>query len=184
MAIPRKNVKNEKDEWETPQWLFDLLNEEFGFEVDVTANNKNALCRHFYGPYPQIDSLVVDWTDPTPIGNWKPQKFFMNPPYSGYQIDKFMAKAYAESLKGAVVVCLVPVSSDTQWWHRNVMNAQEIRFIEGRVDYVGYNQEGNKIKQSPTFPSCVVIFDLSREKRERNYDRPIIGETIKKPRKT
>jgi site-specific DNA-methyltransferase (adenine-specific) len=181
MVIKRNNVGNAKDEWQTPVWLFNLLNEEFHFDVDVAANNENAVCRHFYGPYPQIDSLVVDWTDPTPNGNWKPRNFFMNPPYSGHQINKFMAKAYRESLRGATVVCLVPVSSDTQWWHRNVMEAQEIRFIEGRVDYIGYDPEGNLIKQSPTFPSCVVIFDLGREKRS-DYDLPVIGKTITKSR--
>jgi hypothetical protein len=61
------------------------------------------------------------------------------------------------------------------------MEAQEIRFIEGRVDYIGYDPEGNLIKQSPTFPSCVVIFDLGREKRS-DYDLPVIGKTITKSR--
>jgi phage N-6-adenine-methyltransferase len=175
MVIVRKNVKNDKDEWQTPDWLFNLLHEEFHFDADAAASEENAKCILY------LDSaLTCEWY----INSHKRGAYFMNPPYSGHQIDKFMAKAYAESLKGATVICLVPVASDTQWWHRNVMNAQEIRFIEGRVDYVGYDKQGNRVKQSPTFSSCVVIFDLEREKRERDYDLPIIGKTIKKPRKS
>lgn len=171
MVIPRKNVKNEKDEWKTPDWLFDLLNEEFHFKCDAAATKENTKLKLYMN-----NALVRTWAA-------EGGPYFMNPPYSGHQINKFMEKALKESLNGAIVVCLVPVSSDTQWWHRNVMEAQEIRFIEGRVDYVGYDSEGNLIKQAPTFPSCVVIFDLSHENRERDYDRPYIGKTIKNPRK-
>ena len=35
--------------WETPQYLFDRLNDEFKFELDVCANNDTAKCE--YGFY-------------------------------------------------------------------------------------------------------------------------------------
>ena len=33
-----------KDEWQTPQELFDKLNEEFHFNLDLACNVKNCLC--------------------------------------------------------------------------------------------------------------------------------------------
>ena len=137
------------DEWETPQWLFDKLDDEFHFEVDAAANGENALCRQFYGPYPQLDSLVIYWTDPTPIGNWHPTKFFLNPPYS--KIAAFMKKAYEESLKGATVVCLIPARTDTRYCHDYCMKADEIRWIKGRLKF-------GDAKNSAPFPSMIVIF--------------------------
>jgi hypothetical protein len=35
------------DEWETPQSLFDELDKEFHFDLDVAANEKNAKCANF-----------------------------------------------------------------------------------------------------------------------------------------
>jgi site-specific DNA-methyltransferase (adenine-specific) len=178
MVILRKNVKNEKDEWQTPQWLFDLLNSEFHFDADVAATEGNTKCVMYLD-----SSLTCEWY----INSHKRGTYFMNPPYSGHQIDKFMSKALEESMHGAVVVCLVPVASDTQWWHRNVMKAKEIRFIEGRVDYVGYDKQGKQVKQSPTFPSCVVIFDQRDDISDSilmGQRTPKIGKTIKKPRKS
>lgn len=32
------------DQWETPQWLFDMYNEDIGFELDVCALSENAKC--------------------------------------------------------------------------------------------------------------------------------------------
>ena len=38
----------------------------------------------------------------------------MNPPY-GRQIKKWIAKAHRESLRGAIVVCLIPARTDTRY---------------------------------------------------------------------
>jgi site-specific DNA-methyltransferase (adenine-specific) len=93
------------------------------------------------------------------------------------------AKELEESQKGAVVVCLVPCATDTKWWHNYAMKAQEIRFIKGRVRFVGYDEDGNQVKNSPTFSSCVVIFwQRESEQLERN-DPPRIGKTIEQPKK-
>ena len=56
---------------------------------------------------------------------------WMNPPY-GSALPTWMAKAYASSLEGATVVCLVPARTDTRWWHDFAMRG-EIRLIQGRL---------------------------------------------------
>jgi site-specific DNA-methyltransferase (adenine-specific) len=62
-----------------------------------------------------------------------------------------MKKAFTESQKGALVVCLVPCRTDTKWWHEWAMKSAEIRLVAGRISF------GN-VKQSAPFPSCVVIY--------------------------
>jgi site-specific DNA-methyltransferase (adenine-specific) len=164
-----KDYKTPKDEWQTPQWLFDLLDQEFHFDCDAAATPDNTKCKN----YLVRAFLCDDWMDETD------KVFFLNPPYSAGNIDRFMKKAMEESQKGAIVVCLVPVASDTAWWHNYVMKADEIRFIKGRVKFIGYDKEGNQIKNSPTFSSCVVIF---REMFKKRFT-PYIGKTIEQPRK-
>lgn len=39
---------SDKQDWETPQELFDELNNEFNFTIDVAANESNAKCKRFY----------------------------------------------------------------------------------------------------------------------------------------
>ena len=166
-------IVTEKDSWETPNWLFDLLDREFNFLLDAAASITN----HKVPTYYTVADSALD-------KRWE-KRTYLNPPYSAGNIDKFMAKALEESQKGAVVVCLVPCATDTRWWHSYAMKAQEIRFIKGRVRFVGYDEDGNQVKNSPTFSSCVVIFDKSYYHRYQMpaNDTPIIGRTIEQPGK-
>jgi site-specific DNA-methyltransferase (adenine-specific) len=166
----KEGIKTPKDEWETPDWLFVFLDREFDFRVDAAARKHNTKTGLYFE-----DALSVDWAHQGGIN----PSYFLNPPYSAGNISRFMKKAYEESLKGAVVVCLVPVASDTAWWHTYVMKADEIRFIKGRVKFIGYDEQGKPIRNSPTFSSCVVIF---REMYKKRFT-PYIGKTIEQPGK-
>ena len=76
----------------------------------------------------------------------------MNPPY-GRQINKWIEKAYKESLKGATVVCLIPARTDTRYWWDYIFPYAEIRFIKGRIKF---KKDG--ISAPAPFPSAIVIF--------------------------
>lgn len=121
--------------WETPQELFDNLNAEFHFTVDVCATKDNAKCEKFFTP--ETDGLKQEWTGVC----------WCNPPY-GRGIVKWMKKAYESR---ATVVCLVPARTDTKWFHDFVLGKAEIRFIRGRLKF------GNS-KNSAPFPSMLVIY--------------------------
>jgi len=153
------------DEYETPQWLFNQLNEEFHFDCDAAATKNNTKCKWYLGEdYTESkeDSTKIDWIR-TLFQDGLTQiyckSFFLNPPYS--KIAQFMKKSYEESLKGAIVVCLIPCRTDTRYWHDYVMMAHEIRLIKGRLKF-------SNEKNSAPFPSCVVIFDHS--KYDKNND--------------
>lgn len=47
--------------WETPQWLFDILNDEFNFTLDVCAVEATAKCERYFSP--SEDGLSQEWTD-------------------------------------------------------------------------------------------------------------------------
>lgn len=126
-------------DWSTPQELFDELDKEFHFDLDVCASDWNAKCKNYLSE----NSLDLPWRN----RNW------MNPPY-GKVLNEWMKKAYEESLKGKVVVCLVPAATDTAWWHDYALKG-EIRYIRGRPRFV--TKEGTW--QQTFSPSVIVVFN-------------------------
>lgn len=126
-----------RDDWETPQSLFDELDKEFGFTLDPCSNHSNHKCDIHYTV--EEDGLSKDWSGVV----------FMNPPY-GREIGKWVEKAYKEYLNGVTVVCLLPARTDTRWFHDYIYHKAEIRFIKGRVRFSN--------KGPAPFPSMVVIY--------------------------
>jgi len=131
-----------KEEWATPRQFFDMLDAEFHFTLDPCATAENAKVEQFFTR--ESDGLKQSWSG----------SVFMNPPY-GRDIRKWMAKAYMESRRGSVVVCLIPARTDTRYWHEFVMHADDIRFVRGRLRFEGG-------AHSAPFPSVVVIFRPGR----------------------
>lgn len=146
-------LTSNNQEWATPKELFDELNREFHFTLDLSANEQNAKCSKFY-------SLKDDALSQFPIG----EHVFCNPPY-GREIGKFVKKC-SELSKTNKVVMLIPARTDTRYFQTYILNngkvdprKADVRFIDGRVKFEGRNSRGEFIKDEPaTFPSCVVIF--------------------------
>lgn len=128
-------------EWETPQYLFDKLNEKFNFTLDVCATKENAKCKRYFSK--KDDALNKSWSE---------ENCWMNPPY-GREIRKWIEKAYNEVIfnKAKIVVALLPARTDTKWFHNFIYNKAEIWFLKGRLRF------GNS-KNSAPFPSMIVIF--------------------------
>lgn len=59
-----------KQDWETPQWLFDHLNKKFHFTLDACANKENHKCEKYFDE--KIDGLKQ---------NWENEVVWCNPPY-------------------------------------------------------------------------------------------------------
>jgi phage N-6-adenine-methyltransferase len=125
------------DEWETPQFLFDGVNAEFGFDLDVCATPGNAKCKRFFTK--EDDGLTQPWSGTC----------WMNPPY-GRAIGRWMQKAYEESQRGCTVVALIPCRTCSRWWHDFAMRG-EIRLLKGRLRFGG-------AKHCAPFPSAIVVF--------------------------
>lgn len=130
--------RSTSEEWETPKKIFDALNDEFHFDIDLAALPHNAKCNKFYTPI--VDALKQEWKGVC----------WLNPPY-GSQLRQWMKKACESFKKGATIVCLVPARTDTLWWHDYVLPYAEIRYLRGRLKF-------SAASNSATFPSAIVIF--------------------------
>lgn len=131
-----------KEDWETPQDLFNELNKEFNFTVDVASSEQNHKCKKYYTE--KENGLIQNWNNET---------VWCNPPY-GRKIGDWVKKA---SESKATVVMLLPARTDTKWFHEYIYNKAKIRFIKGRLKF------GNSINSAP-FPSMIVIFKGSENK--------------------
>lgn len=149
MNLSKGLFTSNKDNWETPNDLFDKLNEEFNFDIDLCATEINTKCNRFIGE-----------KDCAYSNNYSVPYFkcgYMNPPY-GRNIGKFVRKAYLAALDEKTVVCLLPARTDTKWWHNYCMRRNvEIRFLKGRVKFINPNKRDEKPQSAP-FPSAIVIF--------------------------
>lgn len=131
------HFSSKTDLWETPQALFNTLNAEFNFDVDVCATADNAKCAKYFTA--EQNGLAQSWSGTC----------WMNPPYMR-QIGLWMRKAYESAQGGATVVCLVPARTDTAWWHDFAAKG-EVRFLRGRLKF-------GASKNSAPFPSAIVVF--------------------------
>jgi phage N-6-adenine-methyltransferase len=134
---------SKSDEWETPQKLFNELNKEFNFKVDIAASPDNHKCDSYIDA--EHDALKYSWHLWTILHGW----LWCNPPYSTSKL--WIKKAHEESLKGAKIVMLLPARTDTAAFHDYIYGKHEIRFLRGRLKF------GNS-KNSAPFPSMIVIF--------------------------
>lgn len=132
-----------KDDWETPAWLFGLLDAEFNFTLDAAANPANTKCARYWTQ--EDDGLAQPWEG----------QVWCNPPYSR-GVGVWIAKAAAEAAKGATVVLLLPARTDTRWFHDHVLGTAEVRLVKGRLKFGG-------AESAAPFPSMVCIWHPRRQ---------------------
>jgi len=129
-------------EWATPPEVFGPLNQEFSFTLDPCARPESAKCAKFYTE--AENGLVQDWGT---------ERVFMNPPY-GREIYAWTRKARESAERGALVVGLLPASTDLAWWHEDVAGRAEVRYLRGRVRFL----TGGPYRASGFFASVVVVW--------------------------
>lgn len=131
------------DNWATPKDFYDKLDMEFGFDFDPCPLNTGEIT-------PDKDGLLIEW------GNVN----FINPPYSRGLKEAFVRKAVLEASKGKKCVMLLPVSTSTKLFHEVILpNAKDIRFVKGRIKFLGTNTKGEYVtNKAPMHDSMIVVF--------------------------
>lgn len=157
------HFSSNSDEYETPDSIFNPLNEEFNFIADMACTEENKKCELGF-----TNSLAAPWVYLLDKGMYE-KSVFCNPPYSRGLQKKFL-KQGAEAMKdGITSVFLMPARTDTKAWHNYIWNTEkhkprkgiEIRLIKGRIKFEINGKplkDKNGRSQSAPFPSAVVIF--------------------------
>lgn len=135
---------SKKNDWGTPQALFDELDREFHFTLDPCSTHENAKCEKHYTA--EDDGLSQDWSG---------EVVFCNPPY-GREIPKWVEKA---ATSRATTVMLIPARTDTTYFHDYIYGKAEIRFLRGRVRF---EREPGAPGDAAPFPSMIVVFRNSQ----------------------
>lgn len=126
---------SKKQDWGTPSALFDELNKEFNFTVDLCASPDNHKCKKYYTA--ENDGLKANLTN---------EIVFCNPPYK--DSAKWIKKCANSQ---ATCVMLLPARTDTKAFHEYIYKKAEIRFLRGRIKFEG-------ARYAAPFPSMIVIF--------------------------
>lgn len=125
------------DNWETPTYLLDQIRQEFGEFFDPCPAN------------PDFDGLAISWKDVN----------YINPPYNRKDKEAFIKKSFEESKHGKTCILLLPVSTSTKIFHEIIYPNAEIRFLKGRVKFIGINTKGEKVSDKcGQTDSMLVIF--------------------------
>ena len=137
---------SEKQNWGTPQTLFDELHAEFQFDTDVCASEDNAKCENYVDE--KQDALSIEWEG---LGT-----IFCNPPYETSLQNKLIKKAWEQHQKyGNKIVMLIPARTDTARWHDYIFGKAEVRFLRGRLKF---ETQGVPHKNAAPFPSAIIIY--------------------------
>lgn len=153
------------DCWQTPQWLFDELNQEFNFELDLCASIDNAKMPYF-GDYFKLDlsKSMKMYSEAHGFSEYTGGSCFMNPPYSNPK--PFIEKAWEDS-KHCKIVCLLPNTIKTCKYmdildankgnstFRQWLPGLEIRDLSRRTGFVHPEKESS----SPSFGCMLLIMD-------------------------
>lgn len=137
--------------WATPPEVFDPLHAEFSFTLDPCATAETAKCPRFFTE--EQNGLEQSWAG---------ERVFMNCPY-GREIYPWTRKARLEADGGALVVGLLPASTDLSWWHDDIVDRAEVRYLRGRVRYL----TDGPYRASGFFASVIVIWRaaITQDKR-------------------
>lgn len=128
-VLSRAQERALRQEWRTPPEFFEVLDAEFGFEIDVAASRDNSLCSQF---------LKVEHDALAETTHWftYASHAYCNPGFSN--LDPWVRKAHAEvnaELRPCTAVVL-SCASHAKWFEFCARHASEIRLLSPRVQFL------------------------------------------------
>ncbi len=131
----------ERDDWETPQWLFDILEKQYGFDTDCCASEINKKCDTYWSN---------NFLEYNPDKNYD-YIYWMNPPFSK-AYDMF-SHFFQIAKQG---VCIYRCDNmETKIWQNLILRWADWIFIpKGRWAYEG------KVGKGSRFPSALIGFNI------------------------
>lgn len=141
-AMPKNKANNtdtRREDWATPQWLFDKLNEVFDFWIDLAASKENSKCERFITE--DDDFLSMDG-----FSHLDDRWAWCNPPYGRTGCGKWVSKIFEVPSS----VSLLPASVGAKWFQQIWGQAYAICFMNERLRFIG-------APSTAQFDSCLVV---------------------------
>lgn len=196
---------SKKNDFWTPEAVFEALNERFGpFTLDAAASEENHLVELFYDS--EMNSLEQEWKG----------RVWCNPPYVKQLSPKYnedgevtreqigrgddttvkdwIVKAWksVESGQADRVVLLIPAYTSNAYWHEIIFpNASHIVIFKGRLDFGGPNARAGGAARQPSVSvvfshawkgSGMQVLQMSNKGEwlsEENYNREVLELKLK-----
>lgn len=125
------NFEQNRSDYLSPPELVKIALEDFNidyFDCDVCCSQENIPALHYY-KNGEINGLSEYWYKV----NW------CNPPYN--ECEKWVEKAYDEQQIGKTTVMLIPVRTETKYWHDYILFNPNIKIKWLRKGYQFLNPE-------------------------------------------
>ena len=124
------NYEQTRNDYETPPELvfkaLEITNK--GFDCDVCCSRMNIPAKNYYLEG-ETEGLTTDW-----MGlNW------CNPPF--YECSKWIKKAFIEQQKGNSTMMLIPVRTETKYWHDFILFNSNVDIYWLRKGYAFINPD-------------------------------------------
>ena len=132
------------NDYKTPPILYEKALEKFGidrFDIDTCCTVENIPATE-YCKNGQTDGLSIDWR----AFSW------CNPPFN--ECRKWIAKAYQEQQKGNNVAMLIPVRTETAYWHDYILNNDNVQIEWLRKGYKFFDKDN---KEMGVFKNALAI---------------------------
>ena len=146
--------KHDRDSRFTPPDFMAGIYAAFG-EIDLDP------CAHILSPVIARRRILVSEGGDGLADDWSGRMAFVNPPFS--ELLKWLRRAHVQWQAGKVetVVCLVPVRTDSAWFHDTLSADADIYLLKGRVRFLDAQGKG---QQTP-FSLMVLTLGSTAEQR-------------------
>ena len=155
--------KEDRDSRFTPPDFMVGIHAAFG-EIDLDP------CAHHLSPVVARRRIMLSEGADGLADEWSGRLAFVNPPYS--QLLVWLRRAHEQWRSGNVetVVCLVPVRTDSAWFHQTLSADADIYLLQGRVRFLDSHGRG----QHTPFSLMVLALGATSEQKQR-YTQMVPG---------
>lgn len=151
-----QGAKGDRDSRFTPADFMSSIYAAFG-EIDIDP------CAHLLSPVLARRRILLSEGGDGLTDEWSGRIAYVNPPFSALLI--WLRRAHDQWRAGNVetVVCLVPVRTDSSWFHETLSVDADIYFLKGRLRFL--NSEGRG--QHTPFSLMVLALGATAEQKAR-----------------
>lgn len=147
--------KDDRDSRFTPPDFMAGIYEAFG-DVDLDP------CGHLLSPVIARRRILLSEGGDGLTEPWSGRMVFVNPPFS--QLLKWLRRAHAQWSAGNVgtVICLVPVRTDSAWFHDTLSADADIYLLQGRVRFL----DSRGRSQHTPFSLMLLVLGATAEQKQ------------------